>query len=346
MLQSVSNAVVRGASDPIGITSANLSIQVADRTGRGLRSSLLSRERDSSGAVALHLVDQLGRCDDSPQADADRYDPVPAAQMAWNAGVAVRLAAYLRWMQMGESYEDLFDIENAPGAGVARWGKVAQRQVDRVREANYRHRLHHSPNDAESVKDENAMTDLEMDVYFLVLAVRRVLMFHDAISAQTEDDRLAPARAEFLKVAPHAKDIRDFYEHLDEYVLGTGRKQKKGHVHARVAPVLFSRWDCDNVEIRFGGALRMDITLAGLAAVKLAEGTAAVWEEHLERLKLYEDPPDSSDGIRRTLEVRLSPSTLIGGEDEAHQLTIGVLRHVIVREATPEEIATRDEDAA
>jgi hypothetical protein len=42
-------------------------------------------------------------------------------------------------------YLNLFDIEQRPGSGLGLWTAVVERQLERVEEANYRHRLHLSP---------------------------------------------------------------------------------------------------------------------------------------------------------------------------------------------------------
>jgi hypothetical protein len=125
---------------------------------------------------------------------------------------------------MGVAYEDLFDIEKRPGAGVAAWTEAVQLQLERVREANYHHRLHHSPIEQQRREDPGAERRLHADVYFLALVVRRVLLFHDAFAKLTQDPRLAQARATFEKRAPNVKRLRDFYEHLDDYLLDSPKK--------------------------------------------------------------------------------------------------------------------------
>ena len=164
----------------------------------------------------------------------------------------------------GLVYEDLFDIEKRPGAGLELWTKAVELQLQRVRDANYRHRLHHRPNESERTENVEAERQLHVDVYFLALAVRRVLLFHDALAKQVQDSRLTEARKAFEHAAPSAKTLRDFYEHLDEYLLDDPKKHRK--LSGRTAPVLFSRWDCDNVVVAFG-PLRVDVTLAAVAAI-------------------------------------------------------------------------------
>jgi hypothetical protein len=239
-------------------------------------------------------------------------------------------------------YEDLFDIEKRPGAGLSLWTKAVETQLERVRDANYRHRLNHSPNQQEKREDPDAERQLHADVYFLALAIRRVLLFHDAFAKQVEDDRLDQARTRFDAQAPNAKRLRDFFEHIDEYLLDRPTKHVK--VPGRTAPVLLSRWDCDNVVVRFGD-LDVDVTLAATAAIELGTTSEGVWIEHLERVKSGnpgEEPPPADDGVPRMLEVTMGPSTVIGGEDEGHVIHTGVLLGVRVRELTDAETAQRE----
>jgi hypothetical protein len=240
---------------------------------------------------------------------------------------------------VGDVYEDLFDIEKRPGAGVSLWTQAVELQLQRVREVNYRHRLHHTPNEDQKREDPDAERQLHADVYFLALAVRRVLLFHDALGKQVGDPRLREARDKFDAVAPDARLFRNFYEHLDQYLLDDPGKHVK--IPGRAAPVLHSRWDSDNVVVAFG-PLQMDVTLAAAAAIKLGKASEAVWNEHLDRIKREqprEDPPPTDDGIPRKMEVTLGVSTIIEGDDQAPQIHTGVLLDVRVREATAEEIA-------
>jgi hypothetical protein len=231
------------------------------------------------------------------------------------------------------AYEDLFDIEKRPGAGVGLWTRTVEMQLARVREANLHHRLHHSPNEQEKREDPGAEARLHADVYFLALAIRRVLLFHDVFAKQVDDRRLGRARAKFDAAVPRAKELRDFYEHLDEYLLDSPRKHVK--VPGRAAPVLFSRWDCENVVVRFGER-EIDVTLAALAAIELGRESEARWDEHLDRIRRANPspgPPPVGDGIARVLAVTMGVSTVIGGEDEGHVRHTGVLLGVEVREA-------------
>jgi hypothetical protein len=241
-------------------------------------------------------------------------------------------------------YEDLFDVENRPGAGVRLWGKAVEDQIQRVGLAGNHHRQNHAPRGVHVAEGERLEHDpdaerrLHTEVYFLALAIRRVLLFHEAISDQIADARLVEARATFVTAAPQAKDFRDFFEHLDEYLLGSGRAQQAGRVAGRISPILRLRWGDANVVVDFGGAT-LDVTAAGAAVVQLADATAKVWEEYRDKAleKSAEEPPD--DRVPRMLEVTTSTSTVIGGADEGHMVTTGVLLRVNVRPARPDEIA-------
>ena len=50
-------------------------------------------------------------------------------------------------------YADLFDIEQRPGSGLELWTSTVERQLDRVRDANYRHRLHASTSSGEEQEE-------------------------------------------------------------------------------------------------------------------------------------------------------------------------------------------------
>ncbi len=231
------------------------------------------------------------------------------------------------------AYEDLFDIEKRPGAGVGLWTRAIEMQLERVREANYRHRLHNSPNEEEKQEDPDAESRLHADVYFLALAIRRVLLFHDVFAKQVDDERLRQVRAKFNASAPKAKELRDFYEHLDEYLLDSPAKRVK--FPGRAAPLLVCRWDCDNVVVRFGER-EIDVTLAAVAAIELGRESETLWDEHLERLKRQNpnaEPPPGDDGVARVLAVTIGVSTIIGGEDEGHVQHTGTLLGVEVRDA-------------
>jgi hypothetical protein len=113
---------------------------------------------------------------------------------------------------------------------------------------------------------------------------------YDASSSSTRPSRnrsatrASPKHASFVAAAPEAKDFRDFFEHLDEYLLGSGRAQREGRIAGRISPILRLRWGHANVVVDFGGAT-LDVTAAGAAAVKLAEATGEVWEQCLDKAR-------------------------------------------------------------
>jgi hypothetical protein len=238
-----------------------------------------------------------------------------------------------------QNFEDLFDIEKRPGAGLELWTSVLEWQLERVREANHRHRLNNSPDEEEHVEDAEAEERLHGEVYFLTLTIRRVLLFHALLAKQVADPRLEAARADFELVAPQAKTFRDMYEHVDEYLLDSSRKRVK--FPGRASPILMSRWDCDNVVIAFGDE-KLDVTLAAVAAIKLGKTSAAIWEEYMDRAKAAtpkQEVPPPDDGVPRTFGVTMGVSAIVGGEDEGHRQFVGTLLGTNVRDATPEEVA-------
>ena len=174
------------------------------------------------------------------------------------------------------SYQDLFDIEQRPGAGLGLWTAQLSRQLDRVRDANLRFRLHSSPVESERRHDEDAEEELHGEVYFLVLAIRRVLRFADALAEKVESKALDCALQRFEREAPSARRARNLFEHIDEYLLDRPRKHMQ-EFDGRVFPVLICRWDADNVVVAYGQE-RFDATLAAEAAMELGRSALTVWE--------------------------------------------------------------------
>lgn len=231
------------------------------------------------------------------------------------------------------NYQDLFDIEQRPGAGLRLWTSVIERQLERVRDVNYRHRLHHSPVKSERQEHPGAEDELHGEVYFLVLAIRRVLLFAEALVRQVESEDLATALRRFGREAPGARQARNLYEHIDEYLLDRPQKHMR-NIPGRVSPVLICRWDADNVVIAYGPE-RFDATLAALAAAELGRSALAVWEAELEKVKSLEDQeplPDEDDGVPRELQVEVGTSTVIEGGEAGPEVSTGRLLAVRVHE--------------
>jgi hypothetical protein len=110
-------------------------------------------------------------------------------------------------------------------------------------------------------------------------------------------------------------------------------------IDGRVAPVLISRWDADNVVIAYGGE-RFDVTLAALAAIELGKAALAAWTEGLARVKGGEqrdEPPSEEDGIPRVMEVEVGASTVIEGSESGPEVSTGRLLDVRVREIDEDE---------
>jgi hypothetical protein len=241
------------------------------------------------------------------------------------------------------SFEDLFSIEQSAGAGLELWGGAVERQLERVKEVNHRHRLHHTPNESQRREDPAALGELQSEVYFLSLAIRRVVLFCDALEDQVSDRDLRRARDRFKQRAGDSVALRNILEHLDEYLLDRPGKHIK-EFEGRVSPVLVSLWEYDNVFVAIGAG-RIDITAAAAEAVALAKAAHGVWELHIDLHRCESDiPPD--DGVVRMIEVKSSVAAVIEGEDEnSARVEVGVLREVGIREATQAELAARRADA-
>lgn len=235
-------------------------------------------------------------------------------------------------------YLDLFDIEQRPGSGLGLWTAVVERQLERVKEANYRHRLHLSPVESEREEHPEAEAELHGEVYFLVLAIRRVMLFADALAKQVDEEGLTVALEQFEREAPRAREIRNLFEHVDEYLLGTPGKHMR-RIDGRVAPVLISRWDADNVVIAYGEE-RFDVTIAALAAIELGQSALGVWMEELERVKAGEERdqvPSEDDGTLRAMDIEIGASTVIEGGESGPEVSTGRLLDVRLREIDEQE---------
>jgi hypothetical protein len=198
--------------------------------------------------------------------------------------------------------------------------------------------LHHSPAEPERQEHPGAEDELHGEVYFLVLAIRRVLLFAEALTRQVDSEKLDAALRHFGREAPGARQARNLYEHIDEYLLDRPQKHMR-NISGRISPILICRWDADNVVISYGPE-RFDTTLAALAAAELGRSALAVWEAELERVKALEDQeplPDKDDGIPRALQVEVGTSTVIEGGEAGPEVTTGRLLAVRVHEISEAE---------
>jgi hypothetical protein len=240
------------------------------------------------------------------------------------------------------SFEDLFAIEQSAGAGLKLWGGAVERQLERVKEANYRHRLHHTPNKSQHREDADAFSELQSEVYFLSLAIRRVVLFCDALGKQVSDPELHRARNRFRRLAGDSVALRDILEHLDEYLLDRPGKHIKAFA-GRVSPVLISMWEYDNVFVAVGEG-RIDITAAAQEAILLARAGVEVWERQIDLHRVEAESP-MDDDVAQIIEVKSSVAAVIEGEDaNSPRVQVGVLRDVRIREATEAEIPAEETD--
>jgi hypothetical protein len=132
--------------------------------------------------------------------------------------------------------------------------------------------------------------------------------------------------------------VRNLFEHVDEYLLDTPGKHMK-RVRGRVAPVLISRWDADNVVIAYGEE-RFDVTLAAVASIELGKSALEVWTGELERVKSTEEDegvPTEDDGILRAMEIEIGASTVIEGGEAGPEIRTGRLLDVRLREIDEQE---------
>lgn len=164
-----------------------------------------------------------------------------------------------------------------PSTGMVHWGVAVRTQLDRVRATRdaQRNLLRGDPAEASHPRHRNAALALHFDTHFLVIAIRNVLRFHDAIAARLDDERLRAARERFDRRGPGIARLRNFYEHLDRYAVGEGIEQKKNNLYTPTGPVLDMSGDDDTLVVCFG-PLRFEVIEAGEAAFELAEVTARV----------------------------------------------------------------------
>lgn len=227
-------------------------------------------------------------------------------------------------------YYALFDLGRRPGTGLKSWAAAVSRQLERVADANERHRRN----------EPDALDLLQAEVYGLVMVTNRVRSFVELMRNQTQDGVISRALLAFDAAHPAVESVRDRYEHLDEYVRGKGRLHKEA-----VSPVLQLEWATGDVFVCFGPE-EIDVLAAGVAAIALAETIMPRYDELLTAARPdYPDPPEVDDGVMRFLEVNHSVSAVRGRAERGEEShTDGTLRDTWVREATPEEIAAREAD--
>lgn len=227
-------------------------------------------------------------------------------------------------------FDTLYDLEKRAGAGVGLWGQAVSQQAERLAEANRRHQGASSAGGAAGRSEWEQQ--LHIDAYFLVLAVRRVLLFHDALARHVEDNRLADARHRFISIAGNAERLRHFYEHIDEYLLDSDEKVQK--FNGPSAPVIHLVRGRPDLVVSFGKR-SLNVTRAAAAAVRLAETTQTVWSEAMERERPIVERP-SGDGLH-LIHADFGVTTLI--DDRPGVTATAVLRGYRFERATPSQEA-------
>lgn len=163
------------------------------------------------------------------------------------------------------------------------WAAAVRAQWERVEEVRDETLAQHRPGD-ERVDDPERSRRLRYDSHFLVIAIRRLLRVQEVYLKLTSDERLREARRTFDGTIPHAnaKDFRDFLEHLEEYLLGCGKLQKKsGPVGQRPGfePVI-RPGPPRKVVLRFD-RYELDLGDAAAAALELAAVVEQVWRDQV-----------------------------------------------------------------
>lgn len=162
------------------------------------------------------------------------------------------------------------------------WADAIQTQCSRVLEA--REALINLPSLGKTTQEEKHQDQMAVrltwEAHFLVIAIRHLLRTHQAYLSRTGDHRLVSAGAEFEAAVPHAKDFRDFLEHIDLYLRDEGNLQKTGDVATGVDLVVHWGRRTGRVTLEFGDHL-LDLRDATEAALALAEVSTEIWTEYV-----------------------------------------------------------------
>jgi hypothetical protein len=180
------------------------------------------------------------------------------------------------------------------GAGATVWARAVQDQLPLHEAARERY--------AANTADLEAWERLHGSALMLVMAIDQVLAFERRVRRLTGDAELAQARAWFDAVVPDAEAVRDLINHLDEYAVGQGWRQKGNRTPAISKPYLstFIYWADGGGTILNLGDEQVNLRAAAEAAVELAEVVERVRARHLERIER-----EANAGLRRRF--RLPP---------------------------------------
>jgi hypothetical protein len=118
------------------------------------------------------------------------------------------------------------------------------------------------------------------------VAIRHVWVYVRRFKELSDDPRLAEAERDFLRLAPHAKDLRDFLEHLDEYAVGAGRMHTSGALDRtdRTVQLLMPEGGGqpdDEITVVLGERF-VPVKTAAHAAMALADALAKIHREELD----------------------------------------------------------------
>lgn len=150
--------------------------------------------------------------------------------------------------------------------------------------------------------------------FMLVVAVAQVLAFEQRVRRLTGDAELAKARARFDAVCPDAKDLRHLVAHLDDYAVGSGRRQlptdegvPPSLSERNVYPVPFWMGDAGDFGSTYLdlGDKRLNLGDAARAATELARVVERVRAKHLARVE-----QEANDAMSRRFERYTQASSL------------------------------------
>ncbi len=175
------------------------------------------------------------------------------------------------------------DIGAQEGWGVEKWRAAIEVQLGRAvraRDDSLRAR--------EDVAQLAEPADrLDYEVHFLVVAIQHVLRLAQfAKERRPSDAELVSAVDRFLQRVPHAKRLRDYLTHFDDYLSGKGqlqapqrrrRRTVEGPALVPEAPSLFHDVGDTKIVVSIG-AVQVDVLDAPRAAVDLAREVVSAWE--------------------------------------------------------------------
>ena len=139
--------------------------------------------------------------------------------------------------------------------------------------------------EADRLRTAPTIAHRHIDGYFLVVAIRQVLLSAEAMNKAIKGDgHLANALAHFLADHPQAKEMRDVLIHFDEYERGTGILQEVGELDADRLAVWLGIGE-DSTTLSLAPGLMLELVGASSAALRLADETQSAFDRFLVRHK-------------------------------------------------------------